>query len=136
MLLRADYYRYGGVGAARPGHPLGPGETVRLDYVAVASKDPYFGNETQWGVQDMEAFIGRLELFRDSYGSAFLVQYIADYRLAIKLSICSGNGVRDSATGLCVCDTTSANEDGGTGWIGADCTMPCPTCFNGTCVPR
>ena len=127
VLIRADYYgddlyrksaeRFAATNA------MGPGETVRLDHVMIAKKDPYVDPE-HWLALEFAAFMRWIDRYSRDYSVKYLSDYFADYNETLRLSICSGNGAYkdgDPALG-CVC-----YED----WLGEACELACPACVNG-----
>ena len=131
VLIRADYYgddlyrksaeRFAATNA------MGPGETVRLDHVMIAKKDPYVDPE-HWLALEFAAFMRWIDRYSRDYSVKYLSDYFADYNETLRLSICSGNGAYkdgDPALG-CVC-----YED----WLGEACELACPACVNGVCAP-
>ena len=104
----------------------GPGETVRLDYVALAEKDPHDGEPEIWQRSEYDAFMKYLKNYTDESRVHFLDEYFKEYQEAVRLSICSGNGVRANSTMPCECYQ---------GFVGEECEGVCPACSRGKCVP-
>ena len=104
----------------------GPGETVRLDYVALAQRDPHEGEPEVWQRREYDAFMQYLAHYTDERNIHFLDEYFKEYQEAIRLSICSGNGVRANSTMPCECSA---------GFVGEECGGVCPACARGQCVP-
>ena len=131
VLIRADYYgddlyrksaeRFAATNA------MGPGETVRLDHVMIAKKDPHVDPE-HWLALEFAAFMRWVDRYSRDYSVKYLSDYFADYNETLRLSICSGNGEYengDPARG-CACHEN---------WLGDNCELPCPACVNGVCAP-
>ena len=104
----------------------GPGETVRLDYVALAQRDPHEGEPEVWQRREYDAFMQYLAHYTDERNIHFLDEYFKEYQEAIRLSICSGNGARANSTRPCDCSA---------GFVGEECGGVCPACARGQCVP-
>ena len=108
VLIRADYYGddlyRGHAERFAATNAMGPGETVRLDHVMIAKKDPHVDPE-HWLALEFAAFMRWVDRYSRDYSIKYLSDYFADYNETLRLSICSGNGQYkngDPALG-CVC---------------------------------
>ena len=131
VLIRADYYGddlyRGHAERFAATNAMGPGETVRLDHVMIAKKDPHVDPE-HWLALEFAAFMRWVDRYSRDYSVKYLSDYFADYNETLRLSICSGNGQYkngDPALG-CVCYEN---------WLGEACELACPACVNGVCAP-
>lgn len=146
ILIRGDYYgeprdAFGGGDAASSSgsslprfrsdpssNPMGPGETVRLDHVAISAKDPTPEDPTRWLEEEHAAFMAYVDRYARDYSVQFLADYFAEYAEAIRMSICNGNGVfvdGNATRAECACESN---------WVGVECEIPCLACVRGTCA--
>ena len=109
-------------------NPMGPGETVRLDHVAISAKDPTPEDPTRWLEEEHAAFMAYVDRYARDYSVQFLADYFAEYAEAIRMSICNGNGVfvdGNATRAECACESN---------WVGVECEIPCLACVHGTCA--
>ena len=128
---------------------MGPGETVRLDHVMIAKKDPHT-DPTHWLALEFANFMSWVEQYSKDYSVAYLTGAFLFFLFEVLFMLVRAIGLRPcvlfihrllrrlqpercgclyAAATACTATVTRPNgcecyDD----WLGGDCELACPAC--------